>query len=88
MVRDGRHFGPGGDGHVRVNLATSTDLLSWHWVRELAGSGTGPASQPTIAQASNGGFVLAWEQEQPGGGNNHLAGNSSKGTAPTLVGSE
>jgi hypothetical protein len=61
------------DGHFRVNLATSTDLLNWHWVRELAGSNTGPASQPTIAQASNGGFVLAWEQEQPGGGNNHLA---------------
>ncbi len=57
----------------RVNLATSTDLLNWHWVRELAGSNTGPASQPTIAQASNGGFVMAWEQEQPGGGNNHLA---------------
>jgi hypothetical protein len=61
------------DGHFRVNLATSSDLLNWHWVRELAGSNTGPASQPTIAQASNGGFVLAWEQEQPGGGNNHLA---------------
>jgi len=61
------------DGHFRVNLATSTDLLNWHWVRELAGSNTGPASQPTIAQASNGGFVMAWEQEQPGGGNNHLA---------------
>ncbi|GAA4629320.1 hypothetical protein GCM10023196_049590 [Actinoallomurus vinaceus] len=61
------------DGHFRVNLATSSDLLTWHWVRELAGSNTGPASQPTIAQASNGGFVLAWEQENPGGGNNHLA---------------
>lgn len=61
------------DGHFRVNLATSSDLLTWHWVRELAGSNTGPASQPTIAQASNGGFVVAWEQESPGGGNNHLA---------------
>jgi hypothetical protein len=47
--------------------------MNWHWVRELAGSKSGPASQPTIAQAANGGFVLAWEQEQPGGGNNHLA---------------
>jgi hypothetical protein len=37
--------------------------MNWHWVRELAGSNTGPASQPTIAQAANGGFVLAWEQE-------------------------
>jgi hypothetical protein len=61
------------DGHFRTNLATSTDLLNWHWVRELAGSNTGPASQPTIAQASNGGFVLAWEQERSGGGDNHLA---------------
>lgn len=61
------------DNKFRVNLATSTDLLNWHWVRELAGSGNGPASQPTIVQASNGGFVLAWEQENPGGGNNHLA---------------
>ncbi|WP_222853995.1 hypothetical protein [Fodinicola acaciae] len=61
------------DGHFRVNLATSSDLLNWHWVRELAGSSTGPASQPTIAQAPNEGFVLAWEQEKPGGGDNHLA---------------
>ncbi|MBM7785147.1 hypothetical protein [Tenggerimyces flavus] len=61
------------NGAFKVNLATSTDLLNWHWVRELAGSVTGPASQPTIVQASNGGFVLAWEQENPGGGNNHLA---------------
>ncbi|GAA1723521.1 hypothetical protein GCM10009765_84390 [Fodinicola feengrottensis] len=67
------HFLYSGDNHFRVNLATSTDLLTWHWVRELAGSNTGPASQPTIAQASNGGFVMAWEQENPGGGNNHLA---------------
>ncbi|HET6295905.1 MAG TPA: hypothetical protein VFG33_21150 [Kribbella sp.] len=75
------------DGHFRVNLATSTDLLTWHWVRELAGSGTGPASQPTIAQASNGGFVLAWEQEQPGGGNNHLAFRYFASRADLLAGS-
>jgi cystathionine beta-lyase len=28
MVRDGRDFGPGGDGHVRVNLATSRQRLA------------------------------------------------------------
>ncbi len=74
------------DGHFRVNLATSSDLLTWHWVRELAGSNTGPASQPTIAQASNGGFVLAWEQENPGGGNNHLAFRYFAGRADLLAG--
>jgi bifunctional pyridoxal-dependent enzyme with beta-cystathionase and maltose regulon repressor activities len=26
-VRSGSDFGPGGDGHVRANLATSTDRL-------------------------------------------------------------
>jgi hypothetical protein len=74
------------DGHFRVNLATSTDLLNWHWVRELAGSNTGPASQPTIAEASNGGFVMAWEQEQPGGGNNHLAFRYFASRADLLAG--
>jgi hypothetical protein len=74
------------DGHFRVNLATSNDLLTWHWVRELAGSNTGPASQPTIAQASDGGFVLAWEQENPGGGNNHLAVRYFAGRADLLAG--
>jgi hypothetical protein len=74
------------DGHFRVNLATSTDLLTWHWVRELAGSNTGPASQPTIAQASNGGFVLAWEQEKPGGGDNHLAFRYFANRADLLAG--
>ncbi|MEU0090837.1 hypothetical protein [Kribbella sp. NPDC006257] len=74
------------DGHFRVNLATSTDLLNWHWVRELAGSNTGAASQPTIAQASNGGFVMAWEQENPGGGNNHLAFRYFASKADLLAG--
>ena len=74
------------DGHFRVNLATSTDLLTWHWVRELAGSNTGPASQPTIAQASNGGFVLAWEQEKAGGGDNHLAFRYFASRADLLAG--
>ncbi|WP_202869073.1 hypothetical protein [Kribbella antibiotica] len=74
------------DGRFRVNLATSTDLLNWHWVRELAGSNTGPASQPTIVQASNGGFLLAWEQEQSGGGNNHLAFRYFANRADLLAG--
>ncbi len=28
MVRDGRDFGPGGEGHVRVNIATSRERVS------------------------------------------------------------
>jgi hypothetical protein len=50
------------NGQFKVNLGTSTDLLQWHWVRELAGSNTGSASQPTILQTGNA-FVMAWEQE-------------------------
>lgn len=42
-----------------VQLATSTDLMSWTWRQELASR----ASQPTIAPASDGGYVVAWEQE-------------------------
>ena len=46
-------------GPFRVRLATSTDLM--HWTSEVAlGS---QASQPTIAAASDGGYVVAWEQE-------------------------
>jgi hypothetical protein len=56
------------NGEAKVNLATSSDLMNWTWIRELAGSNTGSASQPTIAVASDGGFVMAWEQEP----SNHL----------------
>lgn len=56
------------NGVLKVNLAVSTDLVNWTWVRELAGSNNGQASQPTIAIASDGGFVVAWEQEP----NNHI----------------
>lgn len=56
------------NGEAKVNLASSTDLLNWTWIRELAGSNTGSASQPTIKVASDGGFVMAWEQEP----SNHL----------------
>ena len=50
----------------RVNLALSTDLLNWTWLRELAYLG----SQPSIAVPSDQpqGYILAWEQEP----NNHL----------------
>jgi hypothetical protein len=55
------------NGAFKVNLATSSDLLHWNWVRELAGSNNGSASQPTILQSGNA-FVMAWEQEP----RNHL----------------
>jgi Tol biopolymer transport system component len=47
-----------------VHLATSTDLMEWTWQTTLAEF----ASMPTIRPASDGGYVVAWEQE-PG---NHL----------------
>jgi hypothetical protein len=56
------------NGVFKIDLATSTDLVNWTWVRELAGSNNGQASQATIAVASDGGFVMAWEQEP----NNHI----------------
>ena len=49
---------------AKVFIATSTNFTTWTMVKELASQ----ASQPTIAVASDGGFVVAWEQE-PG---NHL----------------
>lgn len=52
----------------RTVLATSTDLLNWTYVRSLDGGPGANATQPVIAVASDGGFVLAWEQEP----NNHL----------------
>jgi hypothetical protein len=48
-----------------AKLATSTDLLNWTYRRDLGSH----ASQPTLKLASNGGVVVAWEQE-PG---NHIA---------------
>ncbi|HVI47856.1 MAG TPA: hypothetical protein VM802_23505 [Chitinophaga sp.] len=56
------------NGEAKVNLASSPDALNWTWIRELAGSNTGSASQPTIAVAAEGGFIMAWEQEPK----NHL----------------
>lgn len=47
------------EGAFHVNLATSADLLHWSWRQDYARQ----ASQPAIAAASDGGYVLAWEQE-------------------------
>ncbi len=46
----------------QVRLATSTDLLTWHFVTTLQTV----ASQPTIASLSDGGFVVAFEKEAGG----------------------
>ncbi|MEA2677583.1 MAG: hypothetical protein QOJ81_1724 [Chloroflexota bacterium] len=48
----------------RSNVGTSSDLLNWTWSAELGRK----ASQPTIAAASDGGYVVAWEQDP----DNHL----------------
>ncbi|REE80967.1 hypothetical protein A8990_12013 [Paenibacillus taihuensis] len=55
-------------GVAKVNLATSTDLMNWTFVKSLAGSLGNNATQPTIKVASDGGYVVAWEQEP----NNHI----------------
>jgi hypothetical protein len=47
------------DRAFHVELATSPDLLTWTWHVRLADR----ASQPTIAAVSDGGYVVAWEQE-------------------------
>ena len=47
------------DGMFHLQLATSRDLMDWTWRAELADQ----ASQPSIAAASDGGYVVAWEQE-------------------------
>lgn len=41
-----------------IKLATSTDLLNWHYVNDL----DTPATQPYIAQGPNSSFMLADEQ--------------------------
>jgi hypothetical protein len=42
-----------------TSVSTSDNLLDWTWRAELGRQ----ASQPTIAQASDGGYVVAWEQQ-------------------------
>jgi hypothetical protein len=46
------------DGIFEVHLATSDDLLDWTWRTRLAER----ASQATIVPATDGGYVVAWEQ--------------------------
>lgn len=55
-------------GVGRVHLGRSTDLMNWTFVTTLGGSSGANATQPAIAAASDGGFVVAWEQEP----NNHI----------------
>jgi hypothetical protein len=67
QVSDGRFVGlyHAGDAvTLDVHLATSTDLIDWTWQITLAQR----ASMPTITPASDGGYVVAWEQEP----DNHL----------------
>lgn len=45
-------------GLFEVHVATSDDLLSWTWRTTLATR----ASQATIEESSDGGYVVAWEQ--------------------------
>lgn len=53
------HASTDGSGMLHVELATSVDLVDWTWQVELADM----AAMPTIAAASDGGYVVAWEQE-------------------------
>ena len=63
------YFWPSDDvGGYVVSLATSTNLLDWTWQVDLANY----ASQPYIAEASDGGWVVAWEQEPPSQDENYL----------------
>ncbi len=52
-------------GEPHVTVATSADLINWTRRANLGAR----TSQPTIAAVSDGGFVVAWEQEP----SNHLA---------------
>jgi hypothetical protein len=53
------HWSPPTGPSFKVALATSTDLLDWTWRTDLAEF----ASQPTIKESEDGGFVVAWDQE-------------------------
>lgn len=46
----------------QVRLATSANLLTWHYVTTLQTA----ASQPTIASLSDGGFLVAFEKDSEG----------------------
>lgn len=49
-------------GIFQVRLAISTDLLHWNFIRTVEVH----ASQPTIAQAPNGGYIVVFEKEDVG----------------------
>ncbi|MFC8723016.1 sialidase family protein [Kitasatospora sp. NPDC057198] len=53
------------DGRFHAALASSSDLMNWTFVEDF-GPGT---SQPSIVQLSDGGYLMAWEQDPA----NHLA---------------
>ena len=57
-------------GTFNVRLATSTDLLTWHYAATLENN----ASQPTIAELSDGGFLVAYEKS---GGGAYCGGSGS-----------
>ncbi|CAG2179765.1 unnamed protein product, partial [Oppiella nova] len=61
------------NGSAHSHMATADNVLGkWTWIRAIAGPGiqgaNASATQPTIAVAEDGGFVVAWEQEP----HNHL----------------
>jgi hypothetical protein len=75
-------------GAFNVRLATSTDLLHWHYVGTLEND----ASQPTIAELSDGGFLVAYEKTGRGaacgGSGSCLAFQHYPGLDALLAGSE
>ncbi|HEX6711871.1 MAG TPA: hypothetical protein VF066_00755, partial [Thermoleophilaceae bacterium] len=48
-------------GMFRLKVATSRDLLNWHWRADLDTS----AAQGTIARAADGSYVVAYEKSAP-----------------------
>ena len=76
----GVHHTAEGGGH-RVDLAVSDDLLHWRHVRTLEPD----ASDPTLAPAPGGGWLLAFERFEPGGAS-HLAVRAFASTAALLAG--
>ncbi len=53
------HWWSDGTRQFTSSLATSDDLLDWTWRVDLAEG----VSMPTIAPASDGGYVVAWEDD-------------------------
>jgi hypothetical protein len=49
------------NGTYHASIADSSDLLHWTFQKELGIN----ASQPYISALDNGGYVVAWEQEDP-----------------------